>query len=162
MAYDKSFFERLTPYQAVTKYLNEVLKNINIYKNEFDVYGHIDYVIRYIIKNYGSLMTRIDYNDFKELLDEILISIIKSDKGIEINTSGLRYNLGEPHPNIDILKRYKELGGKIITVGSDAHKASDLVSNFDMVYDMLDSIGYEEQVIYHNRIPSFVKIKKLR
>lgn len=162
MAYDKSFFEGLTPHQAVTKYLNEVLQNVKIYKNEFDVYGHIDYVIRYIIKNYGSLMTRIDYNDFRDLLDKILISIIKSDRGIEINTSGLRYNLGEPHPNIDILKRYKELGGKIITIGSDAHKASDLASNFDMVYDMLESIGYEEQVIYHNRIPSFVKIKKLR
>lgn len=161
MAYDKSFFEGLTPHQAVTKYLNEVLQNINIYKNEFDVYGHIDYVIRYIIKNYGSVMTRIDYNEFKDLLDEILLSIIKSDKGIEINTSGIRYNLGSPHPNIEIIKRYKELGGKIITIGSDAHKSSDLASNFDVAYDMLEIVGYEELAVYHNRTPDFIKIKKL-
>ena len=160
MAYDKSFFEGLTPHQAVVKYLKEVLQNINIYKNEFDVYGHIDYVIRYIIKNYGNVMTRIDYNEFQDLLDEILLSIIKSDKGIEINTSGIRYNLGTTHPNIDIIKRYKELGGKIITIGSDAHRASDLASNFDVAYNMLEEVGFKEIAVYHDRVPELVRIKK--
>ena len=158
MAYDKSFFEELTPHQAVVKYLNEVLQNTIIYKNEYDVYGHIDYVIRYIIKNYGKVMAKIDYQEFRELLDEILLSIIKADKGIEINTSGIRYGLGTPHPNIEIIKRYKELGGKIITIGSDAHKSSDLVSNFDVVYDMLDEVGFGEITVYHDRVPQFVKI----
>lgn len=162
MAYDKSFFEGLTPHQAIVKYLNEVLKNINIYKEEFDVYGHIDYVIRYIIKNYGNVMTKIDYQEFRELLDEILLLIIRTNKGIEINTSGIRYGLGTPHPNIEILKRYKELGGKIITIGSDAHKKEDLASNFDVAYDMLESVDFNNVVIYHNRQPEFIKIKKLR
>lgn len=162
MAYDKSFFEGLTPHEAVVKYLSEVLENVNIYKNEFDVYGHIDYVIRYIIKNYGNVMTRIDYKEFKELLDEILINIIKSNKGIEINTSGIRYNLGMPHPNTDILKRYKELGGKIITIGSDAHKSVDLASNFDIVYEILNDLEIDEIAVYHNRIPEFVKVKKIK
>lgn len=160
MAYDKTFFEGLTSHQAVLKYLNEVLENVILYNNEFDVYGHIDYVIRYIIKNYGNEMSRIDYNEFKEILDEILSIIIKKDKGIEINTSGIRYKLGAPHPNIEIIKRYKELGGKIITIGSDAHQAIDLASNFDTVYDMLISSGINEYTIYHNRVPEFIKIKK--
>lgn len=159
MAYDKSFFEGLTPHQAVIKYLNEVLENIKIYKKEFDVYGHIDYVIRYIIKNYGNVMTKINYNEFKELLDEILLSIIRSDKGIEINTSGIRYGLKTPHPNLEIIKRYKELGGKIITIGSDAHKSIDLASNFDEAYSILESAGFNEYSVYHNRVPQFVKIK---
>ena len=160
MAYDNSFFEGLTPHQAVAKYLNEVLQNITFYKNEFDVYGHIDYVIRYIIKNYGNVMTKIDYQEFRELFDEILLSIIKADKGIEINTSGIRYGLGTPHPNIEIIKRYKELGGKIITIGSDAHKSSDLGSSFDIAYDILDEVGFGEITVYHNRVPQFVKIRK--
>ena len=160
MAYDKSFFAGLTAHQAVEKYLNEVLANIIIYRNEFDVYGHIDYVIRYIIKNYGNVMTRIDYKEFRSLLDDILLSIINSDKGIEINTSGLRYGLGTPHPNIEILKRYKELGGKIVTIGSDAHKASDLASGFDVAYDMLEEAGFNEFAVYHNRVPKLMKIKR--
>ena len=160
MAYDKTFFEGLTPHDAVTKYLTEVLENVKLYKNEFDVYGHIDYVIRYIIKNYGDVMKRIEYNEFKELLDEILVSIIKMDKGIEINTSGVRYGLGTPHPNISILKRYHELGGKIITIGSDAHKADDLISDFNIAYSMLNEAGFDEIAVYHNWEPEFIKVKR--
>ena len=121
---------------------------------------HIDYVIRYIIKNYSNVMTKIDYTEFKELLNEILISIIKNDKGIEINTSGIRYGLGTPHPNIEILKRYRELGGKIITIGSDAHKKEDLVSNFDIAYDMLETVGFNSIAVFYKRQPEFKKIKK--
>lgn len=161
MAYDKSFFEGLTPHQSIVKYLSEVLQNIKTYKSEFDVYGHIDYVIRYIIKNYGNVMTKIDYEEFRELLDEILLLLIRTNKGIEINTSGIRYGLGTPHPNIEILKRYKELGGNIITIGSDAHKKEDLASNFDVAYDMLESVGFDNLTVYHNRKPKFIKIKKL-
>lgn len=161
IAYDKSFFKGITPHQAIIKYLNEVLQNISIYKNEFDVYGHIDYIIRCIIRNYGNVMTKMDYQEFRELLDEILLSLIRTNKGIEINTSGIRYGLGSPHPNIEIINRYRELGGKIITIGSDAHKKEDLGSNFDIAYDMLYSVGFNNVAIYHNRQPEFIKIKKL-
>lgn len=162
MAYDKSFFEGFTPHQSIMNYLNEVLTNIKIYSNEFDVYGHIDYVIRYVIKYYGNVIKKIDYNEFKEILDEILLTIIKKDKGIEVNTSGIRYGLNNPHPNIEILKRYKELGGKIITIGSDAHQAEDLASYFDVGLDILEQSGFDKIAVYHNRKPDFVKIKTMK
>ncbi|MBR4830251.1 MAG: histidinol-phosphatase HisJ family protein [Bacilli bacterium] len=162
MAYDKSFFEGITPKEAIIKYFNEVLTNILTYNDEFDVYGHLDYVIRYVIKNYGNSMDRISYNEFKECLDTILNALIKKDKGIEINTSGIRYGLGTPHPNIEIIKRYKELGGKIITMGSDAHSFKDLASNFDDAYDILEESGFDEFAVYHNRRPKFIKIKEMR
>ena len=47
-------------------------------------------------------------------------------KGIELNTGGFKYGLGHPNPCEDIIKRYKELGGEIITLGSDAHKCESL------------------------------------
>nr|MBP3258632.1 histidinol-phosphatase HisJ family protein [Bacilli bacterium] len=162
MSRDETFFEGLTPHDAVLRYLNEVLENVKIYKDEFDVYGHIDYVIRYVIGNYGKAMTKIDYNEFREILDEILLSIIKKDKGIEINTSGVRYGLGTPHPNIGILKRYHELGGKIITIGSDAHKATQLINDFNIAYSMLEEAGFNEIAVYHGRKPDFVKVKGTR
>ena len=118
--------------------------------------------IRYVIKNYGNVMTRIDYNEFKEMLDEILLNLIKDDKGIEINTSGIRYGLGTCHPNIGIVKRYKELGGKIITVGSDAHKESDLGSSFDVATSMLEEAGFDEVTVFHGRNPEFIKLKSLK
>ena len=157
MAMDKSFFEGLSRKEAYLKYFKEVLENIKLY-NEFDIYGHIDYVVRYG----GYAENKIDYIEFKEILDEILIALIKKDKGLEINTSGIRYGLKSPHPNIDILRRYKELGGKIITMGSDAHKIDDLAKGFDVAFDILENVGFEDIAIYHNRIPDFYKIKLLK
>ena len=157
MAMDKSFFSGLSRKEAYLKYFEEVLENIKLY-NEFDVYGHIDYVVRYG----GYSKKKIDYEEFSEVLDDILLLLIKKDKGIEVNTSGLRYNLGNPHPNFDIIRRYKHLGGKIITVGSDAHKADDIANNFNIVFDILEDIGFKEIAFYHNRKPDFYKIRSLR
>ena len=157
VAVDKSFFDGYSRKEAYLRYFKEVLQNIILY-NEFDVYGHLDYVVRYG----GYASKKIEYSEFKEILDEILINLIKKDKGIEINTSGIRYGLGNPHPNIDIIKRYKELGGKIITMGSDAHQIQDLAKSFNEAFDILEDVGYKEIAIYHNRTPDFVKIKQLR
>lgn len=154
MAMDKSFFYGLTRKEAYLRYFNEVLQNIKIY-DEFDVYGHLDYVVRY--GGYG--IKTIEYLEFADILDAILLELIKKDKGIEINTSGLRYGLPYPHPNIEIIKRYKELGGKIITIGSDAHKVEDLAKDFDLVYDILRSLNIGEIAVFHNRIPNFISIK---
>ena len=66
------------------------------------------------------------------------------------------------HPNIEILKRFKELGGKIITIGSDAHNKKDLASHFDVAYDLLESVGFEKITVFHKREPSFIKIRELK
>lgn len=155
MAMDSSFFEGYTRKEAYQRYFKEVLQNIKLYNDEFDVYGHLDYVVRYG----GYSEKKIEYQEFKEILDEILIQLIKKDKGIEINTSGIRYGLGNPHRNIDIVKRYKELGGKIVTIGSDAHKVEDLAKDFDIAYDLLKEAGFDEIAIFHHRKPDFIKIK---
>ncbi len=157
MSVDRSFFDGYTRKQAYLRYFEEVLQNIKLY-DEFDVYGHLDYVVRY--GGYDSKV--IDYKEFEEILDEILISLISKGKGIEINTSGIRYGLGSPHPNIDILRRYRQLGGEIITMGSDAHRCIDLGKDFDMAFDMLEDVNLEYVSIFHQRKPEFVKVNKLR
>ncbi len=150
---DISFFEGISRHQAYMKYFNEVLKNITIY-DEFDVYGHIDYIVRYG----GYEDKTLEYDEFSDILDEILKLIIKKDKGIEVNTSGIRYGLNTPHPNVDIIKRYKELGGSIITIGSDAHRCEDLCSNFEDVKDMLKDLGFTYYTIFDKRKPIFIDL----
>lgn len=158
MAMDKSFFDGYTRHEAYLNYFKEVLENIKIYDKEFDVYGHLDYVVRY--GNYPE--KSISYDEFHDVLDEILINLIEKNKGIEVNTSGIRYGLDSVHPNIDILKRYKQLGGKIITIGSDAHKTDDLGSYFDIATNMLEQVGFDEVAIYHKRKPKFIKLKDFK
>lgn len=60
---------------------------------------------------------------------------------------------------IEIIKRYKVLGCKIITIGSDAHNSDDLAKDFDLVYDILRSLNIKEIAVFHNRIPDFISIK---
>lgn len=151
---DKSFFEDLNRNEAYIKYFKEVLENIKLYNN-FDVYGHLDYIVRYG----GYIDNKIIYNDFKDLLDEILLSLIKKEKGIEINTSGFRYNIGSFHPNKEIIKRFIELGGSIITIGSDAHKIDDLARDFKIVYEALEELKVKKIAYYRNRKPYFIKMK---
>lgn len=150
---DSTFFEGLTQKEAYTKYFNEVLQNVKLY-DEFDVYGHIDYIVRY-----GGYKEKIiKYSDYREILDEILINIINKGKGIEINTSGYRYGLNAAHPNFEILARYKELGGEVITIGSDAHKIEDVCSDFDKATELLKQIGYKNYAIFENRIPKWIEL----
>ena len=128
----------------------------------YDVYGHLDHIVRYTSQYYGPKAAVVKYNDYKEILDAILTKIIKDNKGLEINTSGIRKGLSSFHPNEAILSRYYDLGGRIVTTGSDAHKVSDLAADFDKAYDVLEKCGFTEVATYERRNPVFRKIKDLR
>ncbi len=157
MSMDPSFFSGLTMKEAYGEYFKEIRENIDIF-DDFDVYGHLDYVVRY--GGYGC--ERINYEDFAKILDDILTALIKKGKGLEINTSGYRYGLSYAHPNAEILQRYHDLGGKIITLGSDAHESKYLASHFDDAYELLEKVGFKEIAIFHRRDPVFYEIATLK
>lgn len=147
------FFKGKTKHEAFYRYFEDVLNNI---KNcpIFSVYGHIDFINRY-----GSYSNNeMDYEEFKPITDEILKELISKGKGIEINTSGFRYGLSHTHPQLPLVKRYKELGGEIITVGSDAHIPSDITRDFNTAYEMLREAGFNYITTFDNLKPTFVKI----
>lgn len=129
----------------------EAIKNVD----SFDVCGHIDYVVRY-----GPNQNRYySYEKYADIIDEILQTLIMRGKGIEINTSGFRYGLGQSHPNEAILKRYKELGGEIITIGSDGHAPEQIAYAFEKVPDILQKAGFKYFTVFKERKPIFYKLK---
>ena len=71
------------------------------------------------------MITALNIQSYSDLIDACLKSLIENGKGIEVNTSGFRYGINGTYPSLNILKRYKELGGEIITAGSDSHKPKD-------------------------------------
>ena len=151
--YNGDFFKNKDKKNAYLRYFECVLYNVKNFIN-YDVYGHIDYINRY--GNYNDRV--LSYEDYQDIIDSILKTIIESGKGIEINTSGFRYGLGYANPKLEILKRYKELGGNIITIGSDAHASKDIASYFDEAYKLLDAAGFSEITLFKNRKPHFIKI----
>ncbi len=148
--YRKDVFANKTKKQAYEAYLLEILENIRLYSC-FDVYGHLDYITRYAPYEDCSMA----WEEFPDLLDAILKALIERGKGIEVNTSGYRYGLGRPHPDWDIVSRYRALGGEIITVGSDAHFTQDLASHFDQTAAFLKAAGFKAYTVFENRKPIF-------
>ncbi|NLD49737.1 MAG: histidinol-phosphatase HisJ family protein, partial [Clostridiaceae bacterium] len=103
------FCENKTRFQAYSRYFEAVLEALELY-NDYDVLGHLD-----LVRRYGRYDDKsIKYSDFSDYIDPILIKLISNGKGIEINSSGFRYGLNSTMPDINILKRYKQLGGEIV------------------------------------------------
>lgn len=149
------FFENQKKEDSYWRYFESIMETTSKFKN-YDSYGHLDYVIRYG----GYKDNKVVYNDYKDVLDIALKNIINSGKGIELNTSGYRYGLDAIHPNKDILSRYKELGGEIITVGSDSHQSIDLCKDFDKAYDMLKYLDFKYVCIFKDRVANFISIEE--
>ena len=135
------------------EYFESVLTNVKTDVN-FDVYGHLDYVVRYG-PNKDAYYS---YEKFADIIDEILRLLIGKGKGIELNTAGFKYGLAHAHPTEAILKRYRELGGEIITIGSDGHAKEQVAWDFHKVPDLLKTAGFDYYTVFKNRKPQFIKI----
>ncbi len=149
----KEFFGGKTKEEAYGIYFDEMLKNIKVCK-DFCVYGHLDFISRYGMYRDNSL----SYKDFADKIDAVLLALIERGKGIEINTSGFRYGINTAYPSIDILKRYKELGGEIITIGSDAHFTKHVADHSKFAYDLLQEAGFNHITVFRERKPQFIKL----
>lgn len=139
--------------EAIMDYYKAVLRNVTTY-DDYDVYGHLDYVRRYVKdKDY----VYVD-EDFYDITDMILKNIIAKGHGIELNTKGLSNGLTYFVPTISLLKRYKELGGEIVTVGSDAHYTKSLGYAFKTARYILINTGFKYVATFEDRTPTFAPL----
>ncbi len=148
-----SFSLNKTPAEAYQEYWH---KQYQVLKSEdyFDVLAHID-----LLRRDSSLVDfGFPYADYALLIDDILKLLIERGQGIEINTGGLRYAFGACHPHPDILKRYRQLGGEIITCGSDCHTIKSACSGLKEGYQHLKEAGFDYVCLFEKRKPQFIKI----
>ena len=118
------------------KYYEEILKVMQIY-DDWSIIGHLDSIKRY------DLQGEYPFEKVRDIIAEILKLAIKKDKGIEINTSCYRYKLPDLTPSHDILELYRDLGGKILTFGSDSHQESHLGFKIKETKKELANIGFK-------------------
>ncbi len=151
--YFPSFFEGRTDEEAYREYFESILENTQKFSN-FDVYGHLDYVVRYG----ASLDKDYSYEKYQDIFDRILKLLLEKGKGIELNTGGIKKGMRDLHPCIGVLKRYKELGGEIITIGSDAHDSSQIAASFERAHDVLAECGFRYYTVFEKRLPEYKKL----
>ncbi len=151
--YYPDFYEGRGEEDAYREYFESELENIRKFTC-YDVYGHLDYVTRY-----GPNRDReYSYEKYRDIIDEILLCLIRKEKGLEINTGGLSQGMRDLHPCQDILKRYRELGGELVTIGSDAHSPEAVASGFDRAAQALLSCGFRYYAVFEKRSPEFLKL----
>ena len=151
--YYPAFFQEKGEDYGYLEYFESILENLDVFE-DFDVYGHLDYVVRY-----GPNQNKFySYEKYADVIDAILTKLLLLGKGIEINTGGFKYGLGHPNPTEAILKRYGELGGEIISMGSDAHVPEHVAYDFQKVPAILRACGFQHYTVFENRKPKFLPL----
>lgn len=139
----------------LSRYVDELIELSLL--NCYDVMAHIGYTRRYMLRD-GFDMP-LTMKNHGEGLDELFRNLITSGKGIEVNCSGLR-NAGIHNtiPSFSVIKHYRELGGEIITVGSDAHCTGDAGVGIERGFELLREAGFEYFTVFRQRKPEFIKL----
>ena len=133
------------------RYYEELLTVVEKYKN-YSVLGHMDLIARY---DEAGIYP---FEKIKLTAEKILKIVIAEGKGIEINTSSHRYGLQDTMPSADILKLYRDLGGKILTIGSDSHRPEQLGAYIEETKELLKDIGFQYFCTYEDMKPVFHRL----
>lgn len=153
--YEPEFWTNISERDAITRYFIDE-RDCLVGSSCYDVAGHIDFVLR----KCSSPASERAWPRYADLIDEILKYLVEKGKGLECNTSGIRSGQGFPNPHPDILKRYRELGGEIVTIGSDAHVPEDVGCHFNLAHDLLTDCGFRYYAVYEGRKPRFIKLNQ--
>ena len=144
-SYFLPYFKDKTKQFAYDRYFETVLESLSVPYN-FEIIGHFGYVAR----NAPYKNAEILLSEHKNIIDEVLKKIIALKKTIEINTN-VRTAGSYTLPSMEILNRYFELGGRLITLSSDAHRIEQLFYKFDDIIKDIKKIGFKNLAYYENR-----------
>lgn len=142
-------------YRMLDNYFEEML--LLAKWNGFDTLAHLTYPLRYIMGNHG---VKVELDRYSGIIDEILTTLVKNGKALEINTSGLRQKIGLTMPTVDYVRRFRELGGEYLTLGSDAHFTEHVGAGIKEGYDIALEAGFEYVTYFKDRKPVKVRIEK--
>ena len=147
-------------YELYDRYLEELIELAQL--GCFDCMAHIGYCLRYMHKQ--GIDAALSMERHGDRIDTLLRALMDNGKGIELNVAdlapgGRKDPLLLPFPGVDVLRRYRELGGDIITVGSDAHNTHAAGVGIREGYELLAGIGFRYVAVYRRHKPEFKRIE---
>ena len=144
--YYSIFFEGRTEEEAYRTYFTDSLLSLRAF-HQIDSYGHMDYVVRY-----GPNQDRFySYERYRDVIDPILDLLLDHDIALEVNTAGLSKGLSQCNPCTGIIRRYRQMGGRKITVGADAHAPAGIAAGFDTAAAILTEAGFDTYYTFEGR-----------
>ena len=145
--WDGRYYLGQTLEEGLEAYFSELALLVS--KADFDVLGHFDIVLRAAYGAFGR--TRLDYTPYEATIRGILRTLVERGKGLEINTATLQRGMAAMNPPLQVLRWYRELGGEILTFGSDAHTVGAVGGSFDAAVALAQAAGFERLARFENR-----------
>ncbi len=140
-------------YRVIKVYFAELAEGAK--KADYDILAHLTLPLRYTNGKHGKKLT---LDRFSCEIENILTTLIERGKALEINTSDVNHQLCDFMPYESIVKKYYGLGGRLVTIGTDAHVTKNIDAGFNEARAMLKNIGFENYHYYKNRKPVSVKL----
>lgn len=141
-------------YRCLDEYFEEELRLAEWGK--FCSLSHLTFPLRFISGDVGG--AEVDMTRYSAIIDKILETIIRQGIALEVNSAGIRKGLHVPMPSVEYVKRYFDKGGRMVTVGSDAHRVADVGADIPECLDMLRDIGFGEICVFRKKQPIFITI----
>ena len=144
MTMDHTFFEQFQPQQYFKAVEGLITSGL------CDIVGHLEY-----FKRWGGVYSSLK---FKDEISSLLELAIDNNVVLEVNTSGLRHPACDTYPSLEVIQLYRKLGGELISLGSDAHRAGHTAFQFPAIVDQLKSEGFTSQVVFSKRVLDFLEL----
>lgn len=152
--YHGNYYIPYAYHEAYSRYLEEIYRCISLF-DDFDILGHFDYIARYAPYPQATVF----YSEFSDVFDRIFSLLISRGKTFEINTKTYQLYRGrEPHLDINLLKRFREMGGEAISFGSDAHVTERIGEHFEIFRALSLDAGIKYAVWFKDRKPQYIKL----
>lgn len=139
--------------QILREYFDELIETASF--EHFDSLAHLTYPVRYIVERQGFYP---DLSRFSKQIDKVFSILISNNKALEINVQGLFKPMKRTLPDLPIVKRFRELGGKYVTVGSDSHKADGVGRGIETGLKVALDAGFKHFTIFENHKPTLIEI----
>lgn len=139
--------------RLLEQYFEEVLKMCKWGK--FNILAHLTYPLRYIK---GICKIPVNISLYEDMIEMCFKSIIEQGIALEVNSSGLRQPYGDLFPGYRLIRRYRELGGAFVSLGSDAHSADFLGFGINAAAEMAKTAGIRYLVYFEERSPHMVTL----
>ncbi|MBQ0078763.1 MAG: histidinol-phosphatase HisJ family protein [Eubacterium sp.] len=150
---DSLFLTRYKTPEMCYDYIEDYFKNVleSVHWNKFDTLAHLPYPMRYMRDRDGQ---DVNLDNYQDRIYEILKLLVENGRCLELNTKGWSPKIINDYSAV--FKRYKELGGEMVSVGSDAHIPSDVGAHVLQAYDLLKSLGFKYLTLFEKRQPKML------
>ncbi len=143
--FDVNYFEQMPPERTVTDYFTELVEMVRV--GGFDVVAHADVLKRTAFTVYQ----RFEIADWEDLVRPVWQACIDKGIGLEINSSGLRMQVGQTQPTVEALRWYRQMGGELLTIGSDSHRPDHVGFGLEAALDVARDAGFKRLCTYEGR-----------